>query len=78
MTRFYKTTTKQNIASAYGFRKEETIVKRIREKLIELNDQQLSQLDKWTGNGNLLPDQVEIIVFMMGTPDFPQLLYEEK
>jgi hypothetical protein len=74
----YITNSKKTIAYAYGIAKEETLVKKIRERLGRLDDEQTLQLGKWVGNGNLLPDQVEIIVFLMGKPQRPELLYTEK
>lgn len=75
--RIYKTTTKSNLAVAYGFRSESTIVKKIRERISRLSedDDRLYRLGIWTGNCNLLPDQTEILVELLGKPQEPELLY---
>lgn len=77
MPRTYKTCTRQNVATAYGFKKTETIMKRIEENIHRLDDEQLLQLGVWTGHGNLLPDQVEIVVFLLGKASVTNILYEE-
>ncbi len=78
MIREYLTTNKTTLARAYGFQREETLVSRIRDRLSRLDDDKLLQLGEWTGNITLLPDQVEIIVFMLGTPSEPDMVYRTK
>ena len=72
--RSYKTNSKTKIAMAYGIT-EVTLVKHVRKRIERLTDEQLLQLGEWTGPGFLLPDQVEIVVFIMGKPELPEMIY---
>lgn len=73
--RIYKTTTKTALARAYGFSSEVTIVRRIKDRIGKLTDDKLERLGVWTGNCNLMPDQTEIIVELLGKPQEPDMLY---
>lgn len=77
-TRIFKTASRIRIAQAYGFSKGETIMSRISARLQHLTDEQLTQLGNYTGPSRLMPDQVSIIVLLLGTPENPQMLYDEK
>jgi len=74
--RTYKTISRQKLAIAYGLQKTETIMKRIKSSLHRLNDEQLIQLGAFEGYSRLFPDQVEIIVTLLGKPENPTMLYE--
>lgn len=70
----FKTSTKKTVAQAYAI-SEPTLVSRIKKKLDSAGDELLVRLGEWTGNGALLPDQVEAITELLGNPQTPHLLY---
>ena len=76
--RIYKTITKKQLASAYGFNTEPAIVRRIRDNVHRLDEDSVLKLGKWTGNGHLLPDQVQVLVSLLGNPSEPAILFSEK
>lgn len=76
--RTYRANNKKTLAVAYGFAQTRSLVDRIRSKVDGLSDEDTLLLGQWTGNGILLPQQVEIIVKMLGTPSLPDLVYSEK
>lgn len=79
MKRTYKTATRDLIAKAYGFRKSETVLNRLKEKLnAETDELLIKQLGRYTGHQPLLPNQVEAFVAILGAPQHPELLYKEE
>lgn len=79
MTTFqFRTISKAKLALAYGFSREQTLVKRIADKLNTLDDKELKSLGQWRGKNNLLPDQVKVVFNMLGTPQHPEMVYTEK
>jgi hypothetical protein len=76
--RIFKTSNKKEIAQAYGFSKQETLVNHVNKRLAaEPNPLIKKKLKKFTGHLPLLPDQVEAIVNLLGTPQHPTILYSE-
>jgi hypothetical protein len=78
IVRTYFSNTKRVIAAAYGIKNQQTLVKYVQKRLTRLTDEQLLQLGEWTGNVLLLPDQVEIIVFLLGKPEDFKVIYSEQ
>lgn len=75
MSTTYHSCARKQVAYAYGFADFRPVCSRIRGKLHTLTEEQLKQLGKWTGNTKLMPDQVEIIVLLMGKPSHPSILF---
>lgn len=67
--------TRKQLAQAYGFNDRRPIYSRIEAKLNMLSDEQLVTLGKWKGKDLLLPEQVEIIVYLLGKPAQPNIVY---
>lgn len=71
----FKSLPKSKLARAYGYNTARALVNRVRTRLDRLDESQILQLGEWTGHGYLLPDQVEIICFLLGTPEDPKRVY---
>lgn len=76
--RRYKTASKKILANAYGLQKYETVFHRICRNIHKLNAEELSRLGDFGGPSRLLPEQVELIVKILGTPENPKILYSEE
>lgn len=75
--RLYKTQSKKCLAMAYGFRKTETLVKRIEDKISQADDEIILELGEWKGHKILLPIQVKTIVYLLGDPQTPDSVFIE-
>lgn len=77
IVRTYKNCSRQIIATAYGYRKSQTIVAKIDCAYQSAPDEVKRKLGTWKTGSRLLPDQVEAIVLLLGKPETPHLLYAE-
>lgn len=76
--RAYKSVKRSTIATAYGFRKWDTVLNRISERITEETPKDITRhLSDIKGHHSLLPEQVKCIVYLLGDPLDPQALFIE-
>lgn len=80
MQRHYHNITKSQLANAYGYSRAKSIINRVEMRIEEnhIDKKMLQRLGDWRGHTNLLPDQVEILVEILGKPQHPEKIYTEK